>query len=43
MTREDKVKTLKLHLAGLYQKEAEVEDFQAGRPGLSFGDCLKVC
>jgi peptidoglycan/xylan/chitin deacetylase (PgdA/CDA1 family) len=41
MTREDKVKTLKLHLAGLYQKEAEVEDFQASRPGLSF-NCLKL-
>jgi hypothetical protein len=41
MTRDDKVKTLKLHLAGLYQKEAEVEDFQAGHPGLSF-DCLSL-
>jgi len=41
MTREDKVKTLKLHLAGLYQKETEIEDFRANRPGLSF-DCLSL-
>ncbi|MFA5393878.1 MAG: DUF2334 domain-containing protein [Candidatus Ratteibacteria bacterium] len=41
MTREDKVKTLKLHLAGLYPKEAEVEDFQIARSGLNF-DCLSL-
>lgn len=41
MNREDKIKTLKLHLAGLYQKESEIDDFQAGRPGLSF-DCLRL-
>jgi hypothetical protein len=41
MTREDKVKTLRLHLSGLYQKEAEVTDFLAVRPRLSF-DCLRL-
>ena len=41
MTREDKVKTLKLHLAGLYQKETEIEDFLDSHPRLSF-DCLRL-
>jgi hypothetical protein len=41
MTREDKVKTLKLHLAGLYGSEAEIAAFLDSYPrGLSF-DCLR--
>lgn len=40
MGYEDKIRTLKLHLSGLYANEKEIEDFLSKYPLISF-DCLK--